>query len=437
MSNVRVRFAPSPTGLLHVGGARTALFNWLLARSTGGKFILRVEDTDDERNTPEANAAIFDGLRWLGLDWDEGPEAGGDLGPYRQSERKKIYDSYLSKLEKAGLTYLDDGAVRFRCPKTSRTVHDLICGDTTFSDRADEPDMTIRRPDGSYIFHFVNVVDDIEMQMTHVVRGEDHLSNTPRHLDLYEAFDVDPPQFAHIPLILNLDGSKMSKRDHGSATQYYMNQGFHPGGVANYLALLGWSPKDDQEIIPLDKLVKMFKLENVNRSNAKFDVDRCEWFSSQYIHEMDNTSLRKAVSPYLKAEKIPVSAAKFPNGLLDELRMRITKFSEAPKWVTFLYTKDYQCVGEAFEKMKTRDGVKDILKALATQFEAVKDWNAKTSEAALEKAADSLELKKGAVMFPCRVALTAQTTGFHLTVVLAHLGKEESIARIQHTLGKL
>ncbi len=437
MSNVRVRFAPSPTGMLHVGGARTALFNWLFARSQGGKFILRVEDTDDERNTPEANAAIFDGLRWLALEWDEGPEAGGDLGPYRQSERKKIYDSYLAKLEKAGLTYLDDGAVRFRCPKTARTVHDLICGDTTFADRSEEPDMTIRRPDGSYIFHFVNVVDDIEMQISHVIRGEDHLSNTPRHLDLYEAFDVDPPKFAHIPLILNLDGSKMSKRDHGSSTHYYMNQGFHPEGVTNYMALLGWSPKDDQEVIPLDKLVKKFKLENVNHSNGKFDFDRCEWFSGQYIHAMDNAPLRKAISPYLKAEKIPTSVAKFPNDLLAELRTRITKFSEAPKWVLFLYTKDYQCVGEAFEKMKTRDGVKGILKALATQFEAVKEWDAASAEQALEKAATSLELKKGAVMFPCRVALTAQTTGFHLTVVLSHLGKDESIARIQHTLGKL
>lgn len=437
MSSVRVRFAPSPTGLLHVGGARTALFNWLFARSQGGTFILRVEDTDDERNTPEANAAIFDGLKWLGLDWDEGPDAGGDHGPYRQSERKSIYDAYCAKLEKAGLTYLDDGAVRFRCPRTPRTVHDLICGDATFADRDEEPDMTIRRANGSYIFHFVNVVDDIEMGMTHVIRGEDHLSNTPRHLDLYEAFDVDPPQFAHIPLILNRDGSKMSKRDHGAATQDYINQGFHPSAVVNYLALLGWSPKDDQEILPLATLVKLFKLENVNRSNAKFDYDRCEWFSGQYIHEMELPALRKAISPFLKLEKIPTSKAKLPDAVLEELRTRITKFSEAPKWIGFLYAKDFQCVGEAFEKMKTREGVKGILQALATHFEAVKDWNAGSAEAAIEKAAEALEMKKGALMFPCRVALTAQTGGLHLTTVLDQLGQETSISRIQHTLSKL
>ena len=204
----RVRFAPSPTGYLHVGGARTALFNWLFARRNGGTFVLRIEDTDSARNTPEAMAAIFDGLRWLGLDWDEGPEAGGSCGPYYQSQRKAIYDDYLSRLTAGGHTYTEEnGAVRFRSPQETILLPDEICGEIKI-DRTTEPDMTIRRPDGSYIFHFVNVVDDIEMEITHVIRGEDHIYNTGKHIELFRAFDAAPPTYAHIPLILNQDGSK-------------------------------------------------------------------------------------------------------------------------------------------------------------------------------------------------------------------------------------
>ena len=204
-SAVRVRFAPSPTGYLHIGGARTALFNWLYAKHTGGTLVLRIEDTDRARNTEEAARAIYDGLRWLGLDWDEGPEAGGNFGPYFQSEREAIYQSYLDKLRVAGRVYDDAGSVRFRFAREKVVVDDVICGRIEFDMASAEtnPDMTIRRPDGSWIFHFVNVVDDIEMKISHVIRGEDHLSNTPKHVQLYRAFGATPPRFAHIPLILN------------------------------------------------------------------------------------------------------------------------------------------------------------------------------------------------------------------------------------------
>ena len=220
MSHVRTRFAPSPTGYLHIGGARTALFNWLFARKMGGTFILRIEDTDNARNTEEATRAIFTGMEWLGLDWDEGPMKGGDCGPYFQSQRNDIYDAYFKKLQDAGRVYEDEGAWRFRFDRSKPvTFHDLICGNITidYRDASNTPDMAIRRADGSYIFHFVNVVDDIEMKMTHVIRGEDHIMNTPKHIQLFEAFGVTPPVFAHMPLILNQDGSKMSKRDVGAA----------------------------------------------------------------------------------------------------------------------------------------------------------------------------------------------------------------------------
>ena len=263
-TSVRVRFAPSPTGFLHVGGARTALFNWLFARHNRGTFLLRIEDTDKSRERDEAVQAIYDGLRWLGLDWDEGAGVGGDYGPYFQSERKAIYEKYLGLLQAKELVYLDDGAVRFRSPRKSVIVDDLVCGRIEF-DRSWDPDMTIRRPDGSWIFHFVNVVDDIEMKISHVVRGEDHLTNTSKHVELYEALGATPPRFAHIPLILNRDGSKMSKRDEGSSIASYIEQGYAPEAVRNYLCLLGWSPKDNREKIEIEEVVQLFELSNINR----------------------------------------------------------------------------------------------------------------------------------------------------------------------------
>jgi glutamyl/glutaminyl-tRNA synthetase len=226
-SPVRVRFAPSPTGFLHVGGARTALFNWLFARHHDGTFLLRIEDTDKSRERQEAVQVIYDGLHWLGLEWDEGAEIGGEYGPYFQSERNEIYETYLNRLQEKGVVYEDEGAIRFRSPGKAVIVDDIVCGRIEF-DRSMEPDMTIRRPDGSWIFHFVNVVDDIEMKISHVIRGEDHLTNTARHIELYQALGTAPPGFAHIPLILNRDGSKMSKRDAGASVTTYVEQGYAP-----------------------------------------------------------------------------------------------------------------------------------------------------------------------------------------------------------------
>ena len=231
-SEVRVRFAPSPTGYLHIGGARTALFNWLFARHHGGKFVLRIEDTDMKRNTEEAMAAIYEGLEWLGLNWDEGPHVGGEFGPYLQSERTELYERYLKKLQDAGHIYEDQGALRFRSPREHVIVDDIVCGriDFDLSNPATHPDMTIRRPDGSWIFHFVNVIDDLEMKISHVIRGEDHLSNTPKHIELIRALGATPPHYAHIPLILNRDGTKMSKRDAGARVEYYIRRGLSSRG---------------------------------------------------------------------------------------------------------------------------------------------------------------------------------------------------------------
>src|SRR4051812_14913556 len=284
---VRVRFAPSPTGYLHIGGARTALFNWLYARHSGGTFVLRIEDTDQARNTQEAVDVILNGLRWLGLDWDEGPTTGaahgpnkGNVGPYFQSQRSENYKRRIEELKAKGKAYEDEGAIKFRMEREPILIPDLVVGDVrrelTDRERLD-PDFVIVRSDGQPVFHFVNVVDDLEMGITHVIRGEDHLSNTAKHIALFRAFGVEPPKYAHIPLIMNKDGSKMSKRDLGASLNTYMEQGYVPAAVVNYLCLLGWSPKDNREKLPIADVIQRFDLPQILRHNAKFDMDKLEW----------------------------------------------------------------------------------------------------------------------------------------------------------------
>ncbi|MDP6208443.1 MAG: glutamate--tRNA ligase family protein, partial [Roseibacillus sp.] len=299
---VRTRFAPSPTGYLHVGGARTALFNWLFARQHGGAFILRVEDTDEARNTTEAREAIFEGMRWLGLDWDEGHDAGGACGPYFQSQRSEIYEKWFEQLRTADRVYQDEGAWRFRFERKPVTMHDLICGEVTidYREESNTPDMVVRRSDGSFVFHFVNVVDDLEMEISHVIRGEDHLMNTPKHLQLFEALDQKPPAYAHIPLIMNADGSKMSKRDQGAAVHEYQERGFLPAAVNNFIALLGWSPKDDDEIFSAPELVERFSLEAVNRSPSRFDWDKCQWLNQQHLMALPPDEFAAAAKPHVE-----------------------------------------------------------------------------------------------------------------------------------------
>ena len=266
--SVRTRFAPSPTGYLHVGGARTALFNYLFAKKHGGTFVLRVEDTDQERNTDAARAAIFEGMRWLGMEWDEGPEAGGEYGPYKQSERQDIYAQWFQKLVEKERVYEEDGAWRFRFDRRLMVMRDLVCGEVEidYCNEDNTPDMVVRRSDGTFTFHFVNVIDDIEMKITHVIRGEDHLMNTPKHLQLFEAFGESPPQYAHLPLILDMEGAKMSKRHAAAAVDSYAPRGYTPDAVFNFLALLGWSPKGEEEIFTPQDLIDLFSLENVNLS---------------------------------------------------------------------------------------------------------------------------------------------------------------------------
>src|SRR5215813_3078280 len=390
---IRVRFAPSPTGSLHIGGARTALFNWLFARRTGGTFVLRVEDTDQSRNTAEAAQAIYDGLRWLGLEWDEGPEHGGDFGPYFQSERNQIYERHLARLEASGFLFEDHGAIRFRSPREHVVVDDIVCGKIDFdlTNPETHPDMTLRRPDGSWIFHFVNVVDDLEMKISHVIRGEDHLSNTPKHIELYRALGAEPPRFAHIPLILNHDGSKMSKRDLGASLGSYIEEGFLPEAVRNYLCLLGWSPKDDREKIAIEEVVRLFELEKIHRKNAHFDLQKCIWLNGEYARELPIERFRALAE--IALARAGMDTAKFPPDYVeaapDTCVGKIHIFSELPAYGGFYFTDEIHYSPEGVAKHFTAEN-KPRLQALRDAFASLENFDATSIEAVLKATAAKL-----------------------------------------------
>jgi glutamyl-tRNA synthetase len=440
MPDIRVRFAPSPTGYLHIGGARTALFNWLFARHHGGKFVLRIEDTDLKRNTAEAMAAIYEGLEWLGLNWDEGPHVEGEFGPYFQSERTDLYERYLKKLHDAGHIFEDQGAMRFRSPREHVVVDDIVCGKIDFdlSNPATHPDMTIRRPDGSWIFHFVNVIDDLEMKISHVIRGEDHLSNTPKHIELIRALGATPPQYAHIPLILNRDGSKMSKRDEGARVEHYIRRGYLPAAVRNYLCLLGWSPKDNREKIDINEIVRIFDLKNIGRSSATFDPDKLHWLNGEYARELSDSEFYDLAVAKLKSGgvNLDVFPEKYVRDALQTCNGKINTFDELPAYCGFYFTDNLEYNPEGVAKHFTVEN-KPKLMAVRDALSALKKFEVAEIEAALKSTAANLGVKVGAIVHPTRLAVTGSNVGPSLYHLLQVLGQEKIVARIDRALSML
>ena len=397
--------------------------------------MLRVEDTDKERNTDEARAAIFEGLSWLGMEWDEGPHKGGDHGPYNQSERMEIYNRYFEKLVAAERVYEDDGAYRFRFERKPITMHDLVCGEVTvdYTDESINPDMVVKRSDGTYTFHFVNVVDDIEMGMTHVLRGEDHLMNTPKHLQLFEAFEVEPPAYAHIPLILNMDGSKMSKRDQGAAIGEYATQGYCTEAVFNFLALLGWSPKDESEIFSPEEIIEKFTIEAINRAPGKFDIEKCGWVNQQHLAKLSPADFAAAAKPYVDAAGINTDDNYIE--VAGSIQEKVRLLTEVPAMIAFFYNADYPFDAEAVAKVKKNEAAADLLAKLATALEALSDWN--EAKATIGATAKENGAKPGQLMFPTRVALTGAAGGPDLGAILEILGQNEAVRRIQRAVTEL
>lgn len=444
--NVRVRFAPSPTGFLHIGGARTALFNWLYARHTGGTFILRIEDTDTARNTQEAVDVILHGMRWLGLDWDEGPTtpdakgpSKGDYGPYFQSQRGDIYKRRVQELKDKGLAYDHEGAVKFRMTREPILIPDIVVGDVErkLTDREEvDPDFVIVRSDGQPVFHFVNVIDDLEMKITHVIRGEDHLSNTAKHIAMFKAFGVEPPKYGHIPLILNpVDGSKMSKRDKGSSLKFYMDEGFVPEAVLNYLCLLGWSPKDNREKMPLDEIVKLFDVPQILRHNAKFDFEKLHWLDGEYIREMAPERFRELGIEAFQRAAAPLEkfSPAYVNAAVDTCRGKVKSFGELPAYAGFYFSDDVKLDPAVVEKEFTAEA-KGRLQKLRDGFAGLTEFTAANLEATLKKIAAELGIKAGPLVHPTRMACTGATAGPSLYHLLEVLGKDRVLQRLDKVL---
>jgi glutamyl-tRNA synthetase len=442
---VRVRFAPSPTGYLHIGGARTALFNWLYARHTGGTFVLRIEDTDAARNSQEAVDVILNGLRWLGLAWDEGPLTSdatgpckGDRGPYFQSQRKENYQRRAEALLARDLAYEKDGAIYFRMTRDPILIPDLVVGDVLrpLTDREEvDPDWVLVRSDGQPVFHFVNVVDDLEMGITHVIRGEDHLSNTAKHIALFRAFGVEPPRYAHIPLILNADGSKMSKRDRGASLTTYGDDGFLPEAVNNYLCLLGWSPKDNTEKLSLAEVIERFDLPQILRHNAKFDFEKLLWLQGEYCRELPSDRFYELAVHALAKAGIDTNAhdVNYVKAALDTCKGKIKTFSELPAYGGFYFRDEITYDPEAAKKSFVPEN-KPHLEKLRAAFARQTGFDAATVETTLKETAKELGIKVGVLVHPTRLATTGSPNGPSLYHLLEVIGKEKTLARFEKAL---
>lgn len=477
MSEVRVRFAPSPTGYLHIGGARTALFNWLFARKMGGKLILRIEDTDTQRLKEDSVSQILTSLKWLGLNWDEGPEVGGDCGPYYQSERQEIYTKYAQQLLDSGKAYYcfctaeDLEAARekqrqakqpFRYARTCRdipmeeakkraaagepysirikipvegsiTVHDLIHGDVTFNmDQFD--DFVIVKSNGMPTYNFAVVVDDHLMGMTHVLRAEEHLSNTPKQLLLYEALGFEPPKFGHMPMILAPDRSKLSKRHGATSVEEFQAQGYLPEAIVNYLTLLGWGPGDEREIFDLQETVKLFELEQMSKKAAVYDTKKLTWMNGQYLSQLPlENILPEAKKFFLKdglvTEQWLEENAEYFVKLVDTVRVRVKTLQEVADAAVYFF-KDVEAYDEKGVSKHFNADAAALLEKCAAALEADSVFDLASTEAIYNKIAEENGLSLGKVIHPTRLALTGRTVSPGMFDVMVLLGKEKTIARI-------
>lgn len=462
MSQVRVRFAPSPTGFFHIGSARTALFNWLYARHTGGTFILRIEDTDKERNSDEFLRLIYDSLAWLGLNWDEGPQVGGngggDAGPYRQSERGAVYQAYVQRLRDAGRAYEKDGALWFKLLGERYEVYDehrkktvtkvkvppVIIADQIRGrvERLEDEDFVIVRSDGNPVFHLVNVVDDIAMNVTHVIRGEDHLSNTSKHVHLYEGFGVPPPAFAHIPLILKQNGpGKMSKRDQGALIEEYQRRGYLPEALVNFLCLLGWNPGDDREKMPITEIVRLFDLPGVNQSNARFDDKKLAHMNMAYLLEQPAERFLAAARAYLAAQADHPGAvaalaadAEYFREVMVLSQPKIKGLEELPAYTAYFFTDDFPLDAKVAAKVMGKGDPKARLRELAAALPAMDCRSDSAIEEGIKALAAQGGLGFGDYQAVARLALSGTNVGPSITGMIRVMGRDRVQARFARWL---
>lgn len=483
-SKVRVRFAPSPTGKLHVGGARTAIFNWAFARANGGTFILRIDDTDPSRSTDANTQIILRAMKWLGLDWDEGPEVGGDFGPYAQTDRLEMYKAAAQKLWDEGKAYpcfcspeqlavdkaaaiarkdpfqgyqrrcrhlsreeaqarIDDGepyVLRIAVPEDRGDVviHDAVHGEVTFEAKQLD-DFVIFRSDGTPTYNFATVVDDAAMGITHVIRGDDHLSNTPRQVIVYEALGAPVPTFAHISMILGADGKKLSKRHGATSVEEYQAAGYLPDAFVNYLALLGWSPDGETTIVPRDVLAGTFSLDRVSKNPATFDPAKLDWINAEYLANMDDQRFvdEIMVPELVEAGLMESAAARDVSWLLtlaSVVKPRTKHLGDVPGICGMVFETAETLVYDekAVSKGLAKEGMRAVLETAAAKLEGVSEnaWTAENIDAALETLPEELDMKKRLVFQAIRAAACGNLVSPPLGVVIELVGKPDTLARI-------
>jgi len=481
-SKVRVRFAPSPTGELHVGNIRTALFDWAYARHTGGTFIFRIEDTDTERVTPEYIQAAINTLKWLGLDWDEGPEVGGENGPYLQSQRLEIYAEWAAKFLEQGdayhcycsseeleavreaqraanvapgynghcrdlsadqiAAYVAEGrkpVIRMRMPDGSTTFTDLIRGEVTFEHKF-VPDFVLARNDGSPLYTLAVAVDDVLMKVTHVLRGEDLLSSTPRQLRVYDAMGVkaaDYPLFAHLPFVMGQDNAKLSKRNGETSIAWYRDAGYLPEAICNYLALLGWSPGDDRENVTMKELTELFTVERVHSSPARFDMKKLEAINGDKIRALSLEDFFTWAMPFMKKAGTVTGSEEevaLIKRALPIIQERIVTLGEIPGLLNFLFVKDFAIATDSIEKIADVQS-KQVLQISAERLATLTDWTHESIEAVLRSALiEELGLKPRIAFSALRIAVTGSHISPPLFESMELLGAAKSLARIRQAL---
>lgn len=489
--SVRVRFAPSPTGFLHIGGARTALFNWLHARHTGGAFLLRIEDTDEVRSTQVSVEAIFNGLKWLGLDWDEGPESAADpsaakgaFGPYFQMQRLVHYKKYADELVAAGKAFycfatpeevekqkernqllkrppkfvspyrdqtpaqrealLKEGkpyTVRFKTPSEG-WVHfdDVVRGPMKWENNLIE-DFVIVKTSGVPTYNFACVVDDHLMQISHVIRGDDHLSNTPRQVLCYEALGWKPPVFAHLSMILGADGQRLSKRHGATAVEEYRDAGYLPEATRNYLALLGWSTEDSQDLFTQDELVKKFTVERCGKSPAIFDPNKLIWMNGEYIRKMPVRELVERAMPFIKKAGFLSGQEEARRGEIEAAvsleHEKVKLLTDVPRLIDFFFKSEPEYDPASVEKVLRKPDVVPLLKDAVEVYGELAVFTAQSTEEAAKALAVKRGIKNAAVFHPVRVSVSGRTQGPSLFHMLEVLGQARSVERIKSTISKL
>lgn len=477
MNGIRVRFAPSPTGTLHIGGARTALFNWLFARNQQGTLVLRIEDTDGERSTAASAQGIVEGLQWLGLDWDEGPDIGGAYGSYRQSERLPVYQQYLQQLLNNGQAYycfctpeelrrqreavqegqdayryngtcrnlsadevarrLSQGqkpVVRFKMPQQGVTcVDDMVRGQVVFQNELLD-DFIIVKSDGWPTYNFAVVVDDYTMKISHVIRAEEHLPNTPKQLLIYAALGLTPPQFAHVSMILAPDRSKLSKRHGATSVQEFRDQGYLPEALVNYLALLGWSPGSDNDIMPVEDMIACFSLDNVAKSAAIYDIEKLTWMNGHYLNELPAEQIMAMTENEMRNRGWLTAANRdYCLQVIELVRSRLKTTAELTPAIDYFFAPPSAYDAQGVTKYFLKAEAVNVLETLLT-LTATSPFNAGQIETALRSQADKMGMKAADLIHPTRLALSGRTNTPGLFAVMELLGSDACAQRLKKAI---